>query len=254
MNLYILLLRNKPKIHLLNPKKSKLVIYDPLVRDEFKNLVSSYDPTYLALSSEIYLPILFKTFVTKMFGKDQNLVDLYIKKFLSYVNPVLIGTNFEIDCRFAYFVSNLGWNTFFVQHGYYTQFFVNEDYRSKFREANVTDMFVFNNGVKSNLQLNYKYQGNFHAIGSVGANALINRKICSNSKNKNLYFVSEWEGAITKPQYLLCQDQIIQYCAKYAQSHFLKLKILLRFNENHPDYEKEKAAKLAEEMRVNSYL
>lgn len=239
MNLWILLFRNKPKVRFFLPTKSHLVIYDPVVRDVFKDIVDPYKPTYLALSSEIYLPIFVKACYKKLFHRNERLIDLYIIEFLAFINPTLIGTNFEIDCRFAYFVSNLGWDTFFVQHGHYLGHFVNEEYRNYFKSSNVTDMFVFNSGVKNNMELNFNYKGNFHVIGSVIANELIENTTTSNLNGKYLYFISEWEGINSGTAGLQAQQRIVQYCKKYCSNQSIILKILLRYNKGHPKYESE---------------
>jgi len=239
MNLRVLLFKNKPRIRFVNPKKSSLVIYDPVVRDVFKEIVSIYYPTYLAISSEIYLSIFIRAFIKKLFQRKKKIIDLYIFEFINYVKPILVGTNFEIDCRFAYFVSNLGWETFFVQHGNYAGVFVNEDYRSKSGLANVTDMFVFNSGVKEHLKFESNYSGNFHIIGSLIANELIERTASSNLDGKYLYFVSEWEGAGSDLESLKAQKTILVYCQRYCVSQSLVLKILLRHNESNPRYEEE---------------
>lgn len=239
MNLRILLFRNKPKIRFFFPPKSQLVIYDPVVRDVFKNIVDPYKPTYLALSSEIYLPIFVKACYKKLFQRGERLINLYIIEFLTSINPTLIGTNFEIDCRFSYFVSNLGWDTFFVQHGNYAGLFVNEEYRDCYKSSNVADMFVFNSGVKDHMALNFNYTGNFHVIGSLIANELTDKTITSNSNGKYLYFISEWEGVKSDVMALQSQQRIVDYCKKYCSDNSMILKILLRHNKNHPEYESE---------------
>lgn len=239
MNLWILLFRNKPKLRVFSPRKSQLVIYDPVVRDVFRNIIDPYKPTYLALSSEIYLTIFVKACYKKLFQRDERLINLYIIEFLSSVNPTLIGTNFEIDCRFSYFVSNLGWDTFFVQHGNYAGFFVNEEYRDFYKSGNVTDMFVFNSGVKTHMASNFNYTGNFHVIGSLIANELIDKTITSNSNGKYLYFISEWEGVNSDVTALQTQQRIVEYCKKYCSENSMILKILLRHHKNHPKYENE---------------
>ena len=239
MNLRVLLFKNKPQIRFLNPKKSNLVIYDPVARDVFKEIVSIYNPTYLALSSEIYLPVFIRAFIKQLFQGEKELIDLYIYEFLKFVKPTLVGTNFEIDCRFAYFVSNLGWETFFVQHGIYAGVFVNEDYRSKNGLANVTDMFVFNSSVKEHLKFELNYSGNFHIIGSLIANELIEKTASSDLDGKYLYFVSEWEGADSGLESLEAQKIILVYCQRYCVSRSLVLKILLRHNKSNPKYTEE---------------
>jgi surface carbohydrate biosynthesis protein len=239
MNLRVLLFKNKPQIRFVNPKKSNLVIYDPVVRDVFREIVSVYNPTYLALSSELYLPIFIRALLKKLLQSEKRLIDLYIFEFLKCVKPVLVGTNFEIDCRFAYYVSNLEWQTFFVQHGNYAGFFVNEEYRNSYKLPNVTDMFVFNAGVKEHLQLEYNYGGNFYVIGSLIANELIDTKCNSNTNAKYLYLVSEWEGSISDPRALAAQEKIITYCQQFCVNQAIILKILLRHETKHSNYEEE---------------
>ena len=165
-------------------------------------------------------------------------MDLYIIEFLSYHDPVLVGTNYEIDCRFAYMVSNLKWDTFFVQHGNYAGYFVNEEYRAKNISSNVTDMFIFNNGVSSHLVNTYNYNGNFHIVGSITANQLLDMNLKSNPTGKYLYFISEWESR-DHLDFIQNQQLIIKFAAKYCIDNGFILKILLRNNENQSDYIRE---------------
>ncbi|CAN1645454.1 hypothetical protein MCERH3_01333 [Candidatus Nanopelagicaceae bacterium] len=223
------LLSKRPKVILGSPPASRLLIYDQIASSAFLDAIRPYAPQFMAIrGEEYYLTIALKSFLKYICRKRKGrLMDNYIAEYIRCVDPVLLGTNLDIDARFwSLEIDNLNCQKFFVQHGILDGSIVNESYLDS-NNMRVDFMFTFSNESSVVYRDMFKIEGAVQPIGSIKNNAIRIQEALSN-RPKILYLISEWEPN-TNHEELSIVRSIIEVIHLFCYKNSLELRVLPRF-------------------------